>query len=178
MSYLVLGCQGVLVGVFLVSIVGKLRGRGAYREFVSATASLLAAGHRTARVLAPLTITAECTVVLALALPGAARLGFAMAAALLCCFSVALVRAIRRGSAAPCRCFGASSTPVSSHHVVRNIVLIATAAAGVIIDLAVDSEQLEPAGVAVVGLAVLACVLLIARLDDLVTLLRSPAERW
>lgn len=170
MSYLVLGCRGVLIGVFLVSLVGKVRSRESYLEFVSATGNLLAIHQRTARKLAPLVVGAEAAVTSTLVLPQSVRAGFAAAAALLCCFSVALIRARHRGIDAPCRCFGASMSPVRSYHVARNCFLIALAALGSVDALASDATWYEAAGVVLTGLVTVVCVLIIARLDDLVAL--------
>lgn len=166
-GYLALGCRWLLAGVFLVSLFGKLRGPAAYTAFVAATASLLATGTRQARVLAPLTIAAEAATIVAL---GFGRAGLVAAAALLGCFTIELMRAVRRGSAVPCRCFGASTTPVGVHHVVRNVVLIglAVAAAG----FAGDDAPLDPGALVVTALAAAVGVLVTARLDDLVAVSR------
>jgi hypothetical protein len=100
--------------------------------------------------------------------------GFVLAAGLLACFTAALVRTLRRGSTASCHCFGPSTTPVGVHHVARNLVMIAVAAAGLIADLSLGTQPYRPAGIAVTGLAVVVCVLVTARLDDLVAVFRSP----
>ncbi|GAB2687247.1 MauE/DoxX family redox-associated membrane protein [Nocardia thraciensis] len=172
MSYAVLACRCVLAGVFLVSLAGKLRSRTAFEEFVTATAALLSAPGRPAKVVAVGTITAEIAVVCAMVFEPSRRLGLIMAVAVLVCFTVALVRALLRGAAAPCRCFGASDTPIGIRHVIRNIVLAAVAAAAVALDVAVGTHHYEPVGIAVIVPAVAACVLLTVRLDDLVELLR------
>lgn len=172
MSYLVLGCRGVLAWIFLVSLFGKVRGPAAYGVFVRATGRLLSVSGRAGRVLAALTVAAECLVVVALVAPAA--VGFAAAIALLCVFSGALVRALRRGEDTGCHCFGASTTPVGLHHVVRNLVLVAVAAAGLIVEVWAHPGGYRLAGVAVTAPAVVACVLLVTRLDDLVALFRVP----
>ncbi|WP_028927911.1 MauE/DoxX family redox-associated membrane protein [Pseudonocardia acaciae] len=173
MTYVVLGSRTLLAGVFLVSLAGKLGGRRAFRSFVAATAALLAVQTRSARVLAPLTVAGEGAVVVALALPGLVWVGFVVAAALLCCFSVVLAGAIRRGTRTPCRCFGAGSAPVGGHQMVRNLVLVAVAAVGLVGGLTAGGDRgYEPAGVALVAVVAAVCVLVTARLDDLVALLR------
>ncbi|MFC4947013.1 MauE/DoxX family redox-associated membrane protein [Pseudonocardia sp. GCM10023141] len=172
MTYLALACRGVLGGVLLVSLFGKLRGREAYRGFVTATATLLATTAGAARVLAPLTIAAELAVVGALAVEPLVPAGFVGAGALLCGFTVALVRALRRGAGVPCRCFGASTTPIGIPHVVRNVALVAVAALGFVVGAAVDPAPYEPAGLALCALAVAGCLLVTTRLDDLLYLLR------
>ncbi|MCP3799840.1 hypothetical protein NLX83_11295 [Allokutzneria sp. A3M-2-11 16] len=131
MTYLVLACRGVLIGVFLVSLFGKLRTRTAYRAFVASTATLLPTTVTRARQLAPLTIAAEFTVTCTLATDPFARFGLVMAAALLLCFTMTLFHALLRGNTTPCRCFG-SLKPIGPGHVLRNIALIAVAMTGLI----------------------------------------------
>ncbi|MFE3445685.1 MauE/DoxX family redox-associated membrane protein [Nocardia sp. NPDC059180] len=172
MSYVVLACRYVLVGVLLVSLVGKLRGRTAYAEFVAATATLLGDRDRMAKVLAPLTIMSEVAIVCALVIEPARRLGLVSAVVLMACFAVALGRAVRLGSARSCRCFGASTTPMGIRHVVRNLVLAAAAVVGLALDLAVGPHRYELAGLAVIVPVVAACVVLTVRLDDLIDVLR------
>jgi hypothetical protein len=187
-SYLELGCRGVLAGVFLVSLAGKLRGPAAYRGFVTATGELLGVGARRARSMAVLAVVAEGAVLgllvvglgTELAAPGtgwAGRavvgwLGFGGAGGLLVGFSGALVRALRRGTGGACHCFGASTTPVGRHHVVRNAVLLLVAVVGLAAGPG-GGGSYQVAGVAVTGLAVAACVAVTARLDDLVALFRT-----
>jgi hypothetical protein len=173
-NYLVLGCRGLLAGIFLVSLFGKLRGRAAYGEFVTATGTLLLVSHRAERVLATLALTAECLVALMLVVPVPVAVSFAAAIALLCSFTGALVRALRRGEDTSCHCFGASTTPIGAHHVARNLVLIAIAAAGLTVELLTHPSRYQLAGIAITVLTVLPCLLLVTRLDDLVELFRTP----
>jgi hypothetical protein len=189
-NYLELGCRGVLVGVFLASLVGKLRGPAAYRGFVTATGALLGVDARRARLMAGLAVTAEGAVlallvaglVVRLAAPGAGWVGWAVvgwlglgaAGGLLLCFTGALVAALRRGTGEVCHCFGASTTPVGWHHVGRNGVLL-VAVAGLVAGLG-GGGSYQVAGIAVTGLAVVVCVAVVARLDDLVALFRQPAR--
>jgi hypothetical protein len=61
----------------------------------------------------------------------APRIGGAAALALLLAFTGLLVRAVRRGSTAPCNCFGAArADPVSGADVVRNALLGGLAGVG------------------------------------------------
>lgn len=172
MSYAVLSCRYLLAGVFLVALVSKLRSRAAYLEFVAATGALLGVGDRTARQAALPTVAAEAIIVCALIAEPAARAGLGLAALLLGCFAVALTRALRRGSTAPCRCFGASSTPIRVEHATRSAVLCALAIAGLLVDLSLATHHYEPAGVAVSAPAVAAGILLTTRLDDVLNLWR------
>lgn len=171
MSYLLLGCRALLAGVFLWSLAGKLRGRAAFRGYLDAARTLLGLPERRSRPLAACAVLAEAAaVVLLVVLP---PLGFVVAGGLLACFTAALVRALRRDHGASCPCFGASSAPVGRHHVARNAVLGATAALGLALSVA-GTGGYRPGGVAVTAFAVLVCVLVTARLDDLAALFRRP----
>ncbi|PXX71664.1 methylamine utilization protein MauE [Nocardia tenerifensis] len=172
MSYAVLSCRYLLAGVFLVALVGKLRSRTAYSEFAAATGALLGVGDPTARYAALTTLTAEALIVCALIAEPTARIGLVLAALLLGCFTVALGRALRRGSTTPCRCFGASTTPIRVHHAMRSASLGVLALAGLLADLTLETHSYAPAGVAVAAPAVAMGILLITRLDDVVDLLR------
>lgn len=172
MGYVVLAGQLLLGGIFLVSAVSKVWRRRAYRQFVSGTAALLGAAPGTARRLAPATVAAEAGVVLTLAVPATTALGFGLAAGLLAALTYVLVRALRRGTAAGCNCFGAATQPVGPEHVVRNAVLIGVALTG-LAAAAAGGGPVELAGVAVTAVAAFAGVALVVRLDDLVTLFRA-----
>ncbi|KAA8882082.1 hypothetical protein F3087_39195 [Nocardia colli] len=172
MSYVVLSCRYLLGGVFLVALVGKLRSRAAYSEFVAATGALLGVGDRIARWAAMSTVVAEAVIVCALIAEPTARVGLGLAALLLGCFSVALTRALRRGSTTPCRCFGASTTPIRIEHALRSAVLGVLALGGLLLDLTLETHRYELAGVAVSVPAVAAGILLTTRLDDVADLLR------
>ncbi|MEV6560500.1 MauE/DoxX family redox-associated membrane protein [Nocardia sp. NPDC051756] len=172
MIYVVLSCRYLLAGVFLVALVGKLRSRATYLEFVAATGALLGVGDRAARRAALSTVAAEVIIVCALIAEPAARVGLGLAALLLGCFTVALLSALRRGSTTPCRCFGASTTPIRVEHVLRSATLGVLALAGLLVDLTLATHHYAPAGVAVSVPAVAAGILLSTRLDDVVDLLR------
>lgn len=126
----------VLLGlVFLCSLVGKVRGADAYREFRSAMVALVPATRPYARVCAPLVVSAEVSVILLLAVPGTVTAGFGLAVLLLGAFTATLVGVLRRRAVATCGCFGGAGAPVAPRHVVRNAALLAVALAGVVIGL-------------------------------------------
>ncbi|MGC5009705.1 MauE/DoxX family redox-associated membrane protein [Streptosporangium sp. DT93] len=172
MSYVILGCRLLLLGIFLASLAGKARGRQAFREFVAATATLLAVRSVPARRLALLAMAAEAAIVVLLAVPATLPAGFALAAVTLGGFGYALARALRQGRAAPCRCFGSSSAPVGGRHVIRNLVLIAAAMTALVATLGGAPQAVETPGVIVTALAALVCVVLVTRLDDIAELFR------
>lgn len=171
MGYLSLGCRLVITGIFLVSLGSKIRGRAQYREFVAATAALTGSRAPHARRLAGLTVVAEGAVALLTALPLTAPAGLLLAIGVLSVFTYALVRVLRRGRVVTCRCFGSSTTPVGVTQVVRNMVLILTAVAGLVTGSG-GMPHVDVGAVAVTAFAALICVLLLARLDDLVELFR------
>ncbi|MGJ6968410.1 MauE/DoxX family redox-associated membrane protein [Streptosporangium sp. G11] len=175
MSYVILGCRLVLLGMFLVSLAGKVRSRRAFREFVAATATLLAVAPGPARRLAMLAVAAEAAIVVLIGVPATVPVGFALSAVTLGGFGYALVRALKQERAAPCRCFGPSATPVGRHHVIRNLVLIAAAVTALGATLGGAPQAVEIPGVAITALAALVCVVLIVRLDDIAELFRPTA---
>lgn len=68
-------------------------------------------------------VTVEVAIVVLLAVPVTARVGAALAALALLGFTAVIVAALRRGSLAACRCFGASTVPLGRRHVLRNGLL-------------------------------------------------------
>ncbi|MFF3440577.1 MauE/DoxX family redox-associated membrane protein [Streptosporangium sp. NPDC002721] len=172
MSYVILGCRLVLLGIFLTSLVGKVRSRQAFREFVTATATLLAVAPGPARRFAALAVAAEAAIVVLIGVPATVPAGFALSAVTLGGFGYALVRALRQERAAPCRCFGPSATPVGRRHVIRNLVLIVAAATALGATAGGVPQAVEIPGAVITGVAALVCVVLIVRLDDIAELFR------
>ncbi|MFF8957136.1 MauE/DoxX family redox-associated membrane protein [Streptomyces sp. NPDC014894] len=176
MTYVVLACRILLFGVFLAALVGKVRGRAAFREFAASIVALRLLPARASRAVA-IAVTAAEAVIAALLVPNAtAPLGLALAVLLLLAFTAGIVLALRRGRSAPCRCFGASVTPLGPVHVVRNLLLAAAGVAGLTAAVAGAAGGLPPhaAGGAVASVAALVILLLVVRLDDLVALF-APA---
>lgn len=174
MDYVVLGCRCMVGLVFIVSVMGKVRGREPYAGFVDATGRLAPrwlVSRVPAGVLAAGVIAAEATVPALLALPRATPAGFVLAGLLASAFTAALLAALRRRDRAPCRCFGGSARPIGGVHLARNVVLAAAAGAGLVGGTAATGA-LEPAGVvaAVVAGAVVAAVVVVA--DDVADLFR------
>jgi hypothetical protein len=119
------------------------------------------------------TAATETGIVVLSAIPlrWAGSAAFVLAAGLLGCLTVAIGRVVRRGAAVPCRCFGASETPLGMPHVARNLILVAAALIGLAGSLASGPFHLVFSLVAAVFGAALG--LLMARWDDLVSLLRT-----
>lgn len=174
MGYLALGCQVLLGGVFAVSSGSKLHSRAAFADFTAATARLTGAHAARAFRFAVAVVAVEVVVVLALCTPWLARWGFVAAAGLLAVLTAAIVRSLRRGQRATCRCFGVSDAPLGTLHVARNAVLAALCALGV----AAGAASTPDPGVACVAVAAaLAGVVLVVRLDDVAGLFRATAVK-
>lgn len=182
MEYAALTCRLLLVGVFLVSVAGKLRTRRSFAGFTEATARL---GRLPARFAAPAAVAvvaAEAGTAVLLALPVLPRdagigpavgvAGFAAAGALLLVFTVALTAALLRGAATPCRCFGSAAEPIAWRHVARNFVLTACAAAGAFSAAYGGAEPISPAAAALCLLGAAVAVGAVTLLDDLAHLVR------
>lgn len=174
MPYLGFACLCVTGLVFGVSAISKLRGRGAFDEFVTTTRQLLrglSPGRivieSTSRLVAVAVVAAEATIPLLLIVPATRRIGLGMAMLCLTAFGAAVAATVRRGVQGSCRCFGRSSIPLGYRHVVRNGMLFAVAATG----LGVGPGSLaDPAGLALAAGAALIVALLLMRLDDVIEL--------
>lgn len=167
MAYLALGCRLVLLGVFLVALVSKVCD---HREFEDSLVGVVP--HH--RVAAALTTATEAAVVVLLCVPRTGPAGLALAAALLVAFIVGITRALRRGTTAPCRCFGASATPLGVPHVVRNGVLVGVAAAGAFAGSALPTDL---PGITITAVSAAVTTLAVVRLDDVVALFQPVTVR-
>ncbi|WP_051451818.1 MauE/DoxX family redox-associated membrane protein [Actinospica robiniae] len=172
MAYSSLCLSMLICGVFGVSAFGKLRGRAAFERFAASVTSLAGLHGRLARVTAVGVCALEVAICLTALAPGANRFGLAAAALLLAAFTVTLVRTVRAGRRVSCNCFGASETPVSAQHVVRNALLLTAAVAG----LASGSpygHSLSAAGVSLCAFGAVVGVTVVSAFDDLMDLLRT-----
>lgn len=150
MSDLAVAARAVLVVVMAAAAYGKLRGAD-LRPVLRAMQLPAVPGWLVGAV------ELACAALL-IVMPVA---GAMLALGLLVAFTAGLANALRRGSHVPCHCFGASSAPIARNHLVRNVLLLGTAAAA----LAPASTSIAAAAAgALVGVAILAW-------DDLVALL-------
>ncbi|MGX7824648.1 MauE/DoxX family redox-associated membrane protein [Actinokineospora sp. 24-640] len=165
MAYLVFAARCLLVLVFAASAVGKLRGRAAFAAFVQATAALAPLAGRYSAPLAGAVVAAEVGIVVLLAVPATAAVGLAAALVLLSAFTAAIALALRRGSSAPCRCFGGSGgdRPVGTSDLARNAVLALAAVTG----LAGPVGAGDPLGLAMAGVTALVLAALVLNFDSL-----------
>lgn len=178
MVYAVLTIRLVLAEVFLVSVLTKLRTRRAFGEFTTAVRRLGGLPTPLAAPAAVVVVTAEAGTVVLLAAPGLdgdATAGLLLAGALLLGFAVVLARALRRGAAGPCRCFGGPDGPIGLRDVARNGVLVACALAGAVMTSAGSAGSgaaVAPAAAALCLLGASVAVGAVVLLDDLLDLLR------
>ncbi|CAG6392501.1 hypothetical protein NMG29_13930 [Streptomyces cocklensis] len=172
MQYVDVAGRLLLITVFALALAGKVSSRDAWQEFVQSVRSMAVIDRGKAPAAAVATAAAEAAVVVLAVIPLrlAGTAAFLLAAGLLGCLTVAVAKVVRRGAAVPCRCFGASQTPLGVAHVVRNLILVATALLGLAGSLA--HGHLDVAFCAVVAVFGAGLGLLMARWDDLVSLLR------
>jgi hypothetical protein len=172
MQYVLLACRVVIGAVFVVSALSKVRRRSAFTEFAGSVGALVPAVRGAAPVLAAAGVAAELAIAAATLWGRSQRWGLTGAALLLLLFSVVLARAIRRGVTTPCRCLGASPQPPGAPQLIRNAVLFAGCAVGV---LGSSAAVVRPAGAAVAVGSAAVFVLLAAGADDLAVLFEPPS---
>lgn len=167
MHYVALTSRFGLGLIFLAALAGKSRDWTAFRTSVTELAP-----HLPPRPAAVTVVLLEAATVLLLVVRPAA--GFVLAAATLLAFSAALWSALRRGSTASCRCFGVNSAPLSPAQLVRNALLVALAAAGLV---TLSDADTHPAGVAVCLITAAVLAALFVFFDDLADLLVIQRKR-
>ncbi|MGB2570721.1 MauE/DoxX family redox-associated membrane protein [Micromonospora citrea] len=176
MRHLELTARLLLALVFLAAVVGKLRTRSDFADFV-ATVGRFGVPARWTRPVAGTAVAAEAAVVVLLVTPGAAQAGPALAVVLLAVLTAALVATLRRGERPACRCFGAADTPIGRRHVLRNLALGAVALLGLAVGLGGDGGSPSAAGILLAAGVALPLAAVVVRLDDLVALFASAPSR-
>ncbi|MFI9327133.1 MauE/DoxX family redox-associated membrane protein [Kitasatospora sp. NPDC052868] len=167
-AYLLLGARCVLAAVFAVSALAKFR---APRDFASALRAMAVVPDRLTGVTVVAVPVAELGLGLLIWAPKPiATWAFALAGGLIALFAAVLVSVLRRGLDVSCSCFGASGVPVNRAHVVRNLVLLAIAGAGLTASAATGPDGLAVAGVALALLVAAFASILIIATDTLVEL--------
>jgi len=123
------------IGIFGTSAWAKLRGREPFRTYraglrathlipepaLALVAATLAAVEIAAAVLALTAVVATC--VRSPAAPTIAVVAMLVAAGVMAVLTAGVIASIRRGSDAPCVCFG-TSTPLGPVHAIRNGLLL------------------------------------------------------
>ncbi|MEU8247383.1 MauE/DoxX family redox-associated membrane protein [Nonomuraea sp. NPDC048916] len=170
MAYLVPACQGLLAVIFLASAASKLRSGRALRAFAASLAAMRLVRGSHAKPVAVAFALAEVAVPALLVVPSTREAGLAAAALLLAVLTAGVAVVLLRRTARPCRCFGASSVPLSGRHLVRNVLLTVAALAG----LASPEGPLPPVGALAAVLGGALAGLLVVVMDDILALF-TPA---
>jgi hypothetical protein len=171
-AYVVLTVRAMLVGVFLISAFGKVRGAERFSAFTESVRRLGGLPRRLARIGALGVVVAEAATVVLLVVPGVETAGLALAGALLCGFAVVLVVALRRGATEPCRCFGVSEEPIAPQHVARNVLLAGCAIGGAVLVPGTRDISLAPGAVALCLLVAVVAAGAVVLLNDVIALVR------
>jgi hypothetical protein len=167
-TYVELACRVLLGTVFAVSGLSKVTGRASFSAYARSVRRLGSLRKTLVRPVAVAFVTAELATVALLAIPLAetAAIGFMLAGGLLVVFCVAIAASLRRGERTACRCFGASTAQLGWRHVVRNVILLGVALAGLLGALgAVGPAPATLAGLAVAGIIGLILGWLITEID-------------
>ncbi len=172
MELAAMSCRTLLVVVFTVAVVGKLRSAESFGAFVRSVQGFAALSPRRGRAVARLVAGAEAVGVVLLLLPGpVAIVGFALVGCLLGAFTLAIGASLRRGVRVPCRCFGASTNNTGPLHLVRNGFLFAVAVAGAVGTF--HGLPQAPGGLAVAVATGLVLGVVVTVLDDISESLRD-----
>ncbi|QLQ38040.1 MauE/DoxX family redox-associated membrane protein [Micromonospora robiginosa] len=172
MAYVAAFIRFLLLAVFLVAAVSKLRDGRRFREFSSSVAALPVVPARLVGPVSLAVVGAEVVasgLLMAVPSPALTAAGLGLATVLLTGFTVAITVVLRRGLTASCRCFGGSaSAPFGWHHVARNAVLGLLGLVGVYAVLRGPDPGVDT--LALMAPFALITALLTIRLDDLVQL--------
>jgi hypothetical protein len=172
--YAEIAVRAVLVIVFAVAVVGKVRQP---REFVASLRGFGVLPSSAVRPVAAVVAVLEVATVVLLLVPAALVAGYALAAGLLAGFAGAMAVSLRRGARPVCRCFGGRGAAVGPVHVGRNAGLVAAAVAGAVMSM-VDGAALEPGPVVLAAATGVVVAAIVVRLDDLVALFAPiPTQR-
>ena len=170
MEFAAMGCRTLLVVVFAVAVVGKLRSAEAFEAFVRSVQGLASLPSRRSRAVARVVAGAEVAGVVLLVPPTrVAIIGFALVGCMLGAFTLAMAASLRRGMRVPCRCFGASTRSTGPLQLVRNGFLMAVAAGGAVGTF--HGLPQTPGGLAVACGTGLVLGVVVTNLDDISELL-------
>ncbi|MBE1536700.1 MauE/DoxX family redox-associated membrane protein [Actinomadura algeriensis] len=132
-EYTLLTVQALLAGVFAMAAFSKLRGRADFGRFVTTVRKLTMRSGPSTTVIAAVFAVVEAVTAILIAVPATARAGFALATGLLVLLIGVVFRAVRGRVFAECGCFGRRSALLSYPLLVRNVLLLAAAVAGVVL---------------------------------------------
>lgn len=163
MSYVAIGCRVVLAVVFAVAMANKVRDKRSYADFRRSVAELLPRSGSHTAALASGVVILESTIAIAVLVPPVAVAGLWSSLVVLAVFTGVVIAALRRGTSASCSCFGSSTRPLGSVHLVRNGCLLLTAVLGLVAQSTSPgaAELGDPRVVLAVGSAVTIAALLL-----------------
>lgn len=167
--------RALLAVVFGTAAFGKATQLGVFADSLRNIGPQLFATQLRCLAGATVVVAAEATVCVLLVVPATSVAGLGLALVLLVAFGAAIASVVRRGATAPCHCFGAEGSPLSSSHLLRNGLLAAIAAAGIAVRLAGGPVSALPDydGALAVALGLLLGIG-ITRWDDLVFVATPP----
>ncbi|MFE6223729.1 MauE/DoxX family redox-associated membrane protein [Streptomyces sp. NPDC057854] len=139
---LLLAVRCLVAVVFAASALGKARAPGEFRATVR---DMRVVPRRLTGPVAAAVPVLEVALAAAVWVPALTTWAFALSFGLIAAFTAALAAVLRRGIDASCSCFGASRTRVGPAHLVRNAVLLAATAAGLLAALAAGGPGPVPA---------------------------------
>lgn len=169
-----LACRLLIGIVFAASAFSKLRSRSEYRAFAQWLGGLPLPGPFRGAPAAAAVAATEAAIVVLLIPPVTAAIGLALSAVTLAAFASGTFVTVRTGTATPCRCFGASDSPMSAWHVARDALLALLAAAGA----SSAGSLAHSAGGIALSLAIAVTVAVpVVLFDDLLSVFRLPASR-
>ncbi|GII63515.1 methylamine utilization protein MauE [Sphaerisporangium krabiense] len=178
LAYVALCCRVLLAVVFVAAAATKVRGRRDLEEFRAAVRGF-GVTARWSSAVAGVVIALESAAAAAMLVDAVAPAGLGLAAGLLAAFTAAIVSALRKGTPANCRCFGASARPLGTRHVVRNGILLLVAVAGAVttagVRVTADARELAPSVLA--GFVAVVLALLVIAYDDLASLAHPRGAR-
>jgi hypothetical protein len=172
--YVTLICRCVMAITFGFSVFSKIKNGDAFRDFAAWLGGVPPVSRRTQLPVAAILVAGELVVTGAVIAPETVRWGLMLAALLLTVFAVGIYAALRRGVRAPCRCFGASTTPLGGSQIVRNALLVLVAVTGAI---AQGSHSAVTVPGVIISLATAALLVVpVIFYDDLAFLLQKQAR--
>jgi hypothetical protein len=172
MDYLSLGLRLFLAFVCLIAVSGKVRGRLAFAEFGRLLEQVGVPAGRTTQVGLGLVLT-ELAVAALTPWRATALAGSAVAVGLFAVLTTGVGLAVRRGVAAPCRCFGRAGGTLGRPHVVRNATLTTAAIAALASVPGTGGTPGSAIGTALAATVAAVATALIVYWDDLATLVAA-----
>jgi hypothetical protein len=176
-----IACATLVAVVFGFAVVGKLRDRASWTDFVATTAAMVPTRRIPAGPVAVLVVAAELATSLLTVAAVLTRdttvelLAFALAGVLLMGFAAGIAGVLRRGLSVRCNCFGAGGAVFGATHLARNASLLLIVAAGLVASLTGRPESLDAAALVAITAGAIAG-LLAAHWDELAFLVRGPRK--